>query len=371
MHNHHGQFTSLFPPIPAPQQDADGNITNQGERLAELEDSCYQCHPGTNVQCLRGAMFNGGMLCNDCHGNMQQVGADFSRDVSPGNAGAGKFVLTGNFYDPNGPQPRVPWANEPGCGSCHTGDAIDNLASHGQRDRQPGRYRRQRGRYPLCARPGAPDDAKATPIVPDNKRFAEPAIPDSFNGFANPGAGNPRLYRVSTGHGGVMCEGCHGATHAEWPNANPNANDNLTATQLQGHTGTITECGTCHANGFDIGVFINNFDDDDRMRGPHGMHPVGDAPVIRDGKTESWAKRHKDVFKDSATPAGTCQSCHGTSGQGTVLSRMAMTRTLICKDEGAGFDDGQGNNVCGTDKTITLTEGTPVRCDHCHQQQIK
>ncbi len=89
-------------------------------------------------------------------------------------------------------------------------------------------------------------DAKATPIVPANKRFAEPVVPASFGTFTNPGAGNPQLYRVSTGHGGVMCEGCHGATHAEWPNGNPNGNDNVTATQLQGHTGTIAECSTCH-----------------------------------------------------------------------------------------------------------------------------
>ena len=101
-------------------------------------------------------------------------------------------------------------------------------------------------------------DAKATPIVPVNTRFAENPIPQSFNGFDNPGFGNiassggarnPKLYRVSTGHEGVMCEGCHGATHAEWPNGNPNANDNVTANQLQGHTGTIVECSTCHENG--------------------------------------------------------------------------------------------------------------------------
>ncbi|MEZ5542854.1 MAG: PKD domain-containing protein [Pseudomonadota bacterium] len=126
MHNHHGQFGSLFPAMPAPQQNASGLITNQAARLAVLEDTCYQCHPGRNTQCLRGAMFNAGMLCNDCHGAMLQVGADFSAGVSPANPGA--FVLGGDFYDPGDPQPRVPWANEPGCGSCHTGDAGSNLA---------------------------------------------------------------------------------------------------------------------------------------------------------------------------------------------------------------------------------------------------
>ena len=62
-----------------------------------MENSCYQCHPGTNVQCLRGAMFNGDMLCSDCHGNMDQVGNDFSQErlaEQPGRLRPGE----GNFY---------------------------------------------------------------------------------------------------------------------------------------------------------------------------------------------------------------------------------------------------------------------------------
>ena len=110
MHNHHGSLTDangdplldndgnlLFPSIEAPVQAANGAITNQDDRLAQLEDSCYQCHPGKNVRCLRGAMFNGGMLCSDCHGDMEAVGADFSAGVSPSNPGDFKLGL-GNFY---------------------------------------------------------------------------------------------------------------------------------------------------------------------------------------------------------------------------------------------------------------------------------
>ena len=97
MHNHHGQFTDLFPPLDPPVQDGNGGISNQATRLAQIEDSCYQCHPGTNVQCLRGAMFDGGMLCNDCHGDMQQVGADFTARcfaAEPGRLQAGSRQLT-------------------------------------------------------------------------------------------------------------------------------------------------------------------------------------------------------------------------------------------------------------------------------------
>ena len=330
MHSHHGS-TGLFPEIPAPIQAADGSISNQAERLAALEQNCYQCHPGKDTQCLRGAMFNGGMLCSDCHGSMHQVGDDFSKDVSPDSVGA--FILTGNFYDPHDPQPRVPWANEPGCGSCHTGDANDNLATaddvvvntadmNGNPD---GIRLRQAYRH---------GDAKATPIVPDNKRFAEPVAPAEFNGATNAGAGNPQLYRVSTGHGGVMCEGCHGATHAEWPNANPNANDNLAANQLQGHTGSIIECTTCH---------VTSELPDDTQEGPHGMHLVNDRRF--------WKEGHKDLAKqENGKPGGgTCGSCHGSDHRGTVLSRAPVDRSFF---------------VEGSDRTVTA--GEPVGCDLCH-----
>ncbi len=323
MHNHHGQFNNLFPAIPAPTQAANGIITNQAARLRALEDNCYQCHPGSTTQCLRGAMFNADMLCSDCHGSLLQVGNDFSKNVSPSNPGA--FILADDFYT-NANTPRVPWANEPGCGSCHTGDADSNLAgtpntivnkvdTNGNTDGIRLRQAWLSG------------DAKATPIVPGNKRFAEPVVPAKFNGFSNPGAGNPQLYRVSTGHGGVMCEGCHGATHAEWPNANPNANDNVTASQLQGHTGTIVECSTCH------GTTMNNRN---TLLGPHGMHPVG-------GNTGFARGGHENMDTSG------CPACHGPGSRsqnaGTVLSLAKTDRIL--------------------DGTL-VHEGEPVGCAICH-----
>jgi hypothetical protein len=332
MHHHHGTLTNdgekVFPDMPAPIQDDDGNLINQALRVAALEQTCYQCHPGSNTQCLRGAMFNGGMLCNDCHGSMEQVGNDFSRGVSPSNPSA--FILgVGNFYDPNSPQPRVPWANEPGCGSCHTGDAINNLANtDGTITNVKDVYGNNDGIRLIQAY--LTDDAKATPIVPDNKRFAENTIAASFNGFANPGAGNPKLYRVSTGHGGVFCEGCHGATHAEWPNGNPSANDNVTANQLQGHTGTVVECSTCHTA---------DFNPEDALDGPHGLHVVGDTQ-FSDGE-------HKHVARHNLQA---CARCHGDKGQGTVLSRAAVQRSLTHKRE-----------------PVVLAKGQPVDCGLCHK----
>jgi hypothetical protein len=329
MHSHHGA-TGLFPEIPAANQLADGTITNQTERLEALEQNCYQCHPGKDSQCLRGAMFNGGMVCSDCHGSLAQVGDDFSKDVTPSNVGA--FSLQGNYYT-DADQPRVPWANEPGCGSCHTGDANSNLAGDSKvMVNTVDTYGNTDGiRLRQAFRDG---DAKATPIVPSNKRFAEPEVPASFEGTPNPGAGNPQLYRVSTGHGGVMCEGCHGATHAEWPNGNPNANDNVTANQLQGHTGTITECSTCH---------VTSELPNDTQDGPHGMHLVNDQRF--------WKEGHKDAAKqqNGRPGGGTCGACHGSDHRGTVLSRTPVERSF---------------SVEGTNRTVAA--GEAVSCDLCH-----
>ncbi len=327
MHSHHGS-TGLFPAIPAPVQAADGTVTNQATRLDALAQNCYQCHPGKNVQCLRGAMFNGDMLCRDCPGNLAQVGTDFSRNVSPTTVGA--FELGGNFYNPADPQPRVPWANEPGCGSCHTGDARSRLTGTGLVVNTRDAAGNLDGiRLRQAFRTG---DAKATPIVPTNNRFAEPRVPASFNGTPNPGAGNPQLYRVSTGHGGVMCEGCHGATHAEWPNANPLSNDNTTATQLQGHTGPIVECTTCHGTA-NLGNTLN---------GPHGMHPVGITGFARGG--------HENLA-DSNPNA--CRACHGNNGEGTVLSRTATARDFR-----------------GIGRGGLVAKGTPVTCTMCHGNEL-
>jgi hypothetical protein len=235
-----------------------------------MEETCYQCHPGKVTKCLRGAMGGAGIECKDCHGSMLAVG-DEARD---------------------------PWLDEPRCESCHTGDAVDHL---GIEIRSWVAY----------------DDGidSATPRIANNKRFAE----------------NPEtLYRNSLGHGGVACEGCHGSTHAIWPNALAAANDNLAAIQLQGHAGTISECGVCHTS------LPRTLD------GPHGMHNVNSS---------SWTLGHEDFYESNPTA---CRACHGLNLEGTVLSQTAADRELLRDDDG--------------DSSIRLVKGTPVSCDLCHEK---
>ncbi len=326
MHSHHATVTdasgaTLFPAMPPPV-DAFGNLRDPIAANDILQQTCYQCHPGRRTDCLRGAMASGGMLCQDCHGDMQQVGDDFSRNVTAVNAGA--FELADDFYT-NPDTPRVPWANEPGCGSCHTGDAMDNM-------------------FGVAGTIGSPDDgirlmqtwligdAKATPIVPSNKRFAEDTVAAT---------GNPMLYRVSTGHEGVLCEACHGATHAIFPNANPNANDNVASIQLQGHAGLISECSACHTG--DLG---------DTLDGPHGMHAVGSA-----GKHFAEGGHAGDVENNSDA----CRACHGQNGEGTVLSAMFTDRILECDETTAFCPDGNSQ---------LFPQGYQVSCTDCHENEL-
>ncbi len=326
LHMAHATHTALFPPMPAPTADSatTGLPGNQAQREAVLEQTCYQCHPGNKTKCMRGAMADGGMVCQDCHGQMAQVGDDFTVNMKPGSAFPRGVDLTR----------RVPWASEPGCGSCHTGDATSNLAG------STGTLRNGYDTNGIAdnirlLRAYRSTDAKATPIVPTNKRFAENTVPASFNGFANPAAGKPKLYRVSTGHGGVMCEGCHGATHAEWDSdGSPLMNDNVTANQIQGHSGTVMECNACHVTSALSGS---------TQGGPHGMHLVNDS--------RWYAEGHEDAAKaENAKPnGGSCAACHGADHRGTVLSRTPVTRTF---------------NVEGSARTVQA--GRPVGCDHCH-----
>ena len=295
MHGFHGQFSDLFPEMPAPNNPA--RTVDTVKQV--LEQTCYACHPGKRTQCLRGAMATGGVVCQDCHGNMKQVGNDF----------------TGGFPTGQGADltKRVPWANEPKCQSCHIGDAT-TVASMNLSD-----FIVAKDKIRLLQAYKVSDASKA--VLPMNispaSRFAE----------------NQVLYRLSKGHGGVKCEACHGSTHAEWPNASANANDNVTAKQLQGHTGTVIECTVCHAAG-SLGITLN---------GPHGMHPVNEP---------QWNSSHNDL---AAHNPGSCRTCHGATGQGTVLARTAADRTLVKNENGT---------------KVFLPKGTQVSCGICHSNPL-
>ncbi len=280
MHNHHGKLLDsggqpVFPPNGTAQQ------------------TCYQCHPGAQTECARGAMNTGGMECLNCHGDMLSVGGEFNL------AAGGSIDGTNDFHA------RRAWTDLPRCQSCHTGDAVNHLSGPG---------------YVLAAdgirlkQAYVSGDPAASAISRPSSRFAE-----------NPA----RLYRFSEGHGGVSCEMCHGSTHAEWPVEPLAANDNVVARELQGHTGALMECRSCHTQGtIPLG-----------MNGPHGMHNVNDMSFIDDA--------HGDMYEQN--PAA-CKACHGANKHGTVLSRTSRNRQWTIEDQ-----------------PVVMPRGTIVGCDVCHE----
>ncbi|MES9818725.1 MAG: Ig-like domain-containing protein [Candidatus Thiodiazotropha sp.] len=349
MHSHHGSVTDgngnrLIPDMPS-AIDGQGNRRDPALTRDILENSCYLCHPGKRTDCMRGAMANGGLVCQDCHGQMPDVGDDFTRDVSPANPGA--FHLAADYYT-NPDTPRVPWANEPGCGSCHTGYATDNLAGTAGTLVNPTDTLGNTDGIRLVSAYLA-NDPKATPIVPANKAFAENVVAEGIAAD-----GNPKLYRVSTGHGGLFCEACHGSTHAEWPTANPAANDNVTANQLQGHSGYIAECQTCHEADDDSLPLGNN--------GPHGMHAIADIEPSNPDfwLDDRWNIQHRNYRRQGPG----CEACHGQDLRGTVLSRTAEDRTVWCKDRKGSLPE-----CAAGEEMAVIPKGTPVGCGMCHRQK--
>ena len=112
------------------------------------------------------------------------------------------------------------------------------------------------------------------------------------------------LFRFSKGHGGLQCEACHGSTHAIYP---AHEADNIASKTIQGHIGTISECTACHTN-------VPNT----TTGGPHGMHTVGQA----------WVVRHGDVAEEDKSQ---CKACHGEDYKGTFLSKTSDNRSFSTK----------------------------------------
>ncbi len=178
MHNRHAEVS-----LPGSNRTLDSIGTR---------DACYNCHPGRDTQCLRGAMGNpvdtAGqhiMECQSCHGSMQTVGN----------------------------QARNGWFDMPTCQSCHHDGLRETEAIN----------------------------ADGTFKSWSDTRFASnPNTPEA----------GTSLYRYSTGHGNLQCEACHNSTHAEFtdkPSANGNqVNENLRAIEAQGYAAAIRECTVCH-----------------------------------------------------------------------------------------------------------------------------
>lgn len=226
-------------------------------------DSCYSCHPGAATECLRGAMGS----AKDTSGNsMMQCQSCHGTMSDVGNTN------------------RTGWMDEPNCQVCHQGGE----------------------RY-------------TSTIVNGSLRAV---VDTKFATNENTPSAGVSLYRFSTGHGNLQCSSCHGSTHAIFPSSH--AADNVMAEQIQGHSGTIAECTSCHS------TMPNT-----TTGGPHGMHTVG----------QSWVSMHEDVAEHGSSQ---CKTCHGSDYRGSVLSKTFDNRTL------SAFG------------TKSFAKGHEVSCYDCH-----
>lgn len=168
------------------------NVTDPTNGM-KLDDSanrsaCYQCHPGSETKCLRGAMSGSNMQCQSCHGKMSNVGRSG----------------------------RVGWLEQPNCQACHH-DSKRELAA-----------------------------VTSTGLLKTwiDTRFAtNPNTPSSGFSLYRMSKGHGNL-ECEACHGATHAE--YSGSPKD-PNLPPSHyNDNLLSQDLQGHAGTVGECATCH-----------------------------------------------------------------------------------------------------------------------------
>ena len=239
---------------------------------ANQSAACLRCHAGPEQDYVRGVHHNtiasdgtAAISCQNCHGNLTAIGN----------------------------KSRQGWLDEPLCQSCHTGTAT---ANSGQL--------RYTNVFTVRGDLRAPVDL-------------------TYATQTNTTAAAAPLFRSAPGHGGLFCEACHGATHAEVASAQPN--DNVQNQTLQGHPGTLMDCTPCHTT-----TPTNPW-----TGGPHGMHAVG----------QEWIPNHGAGANFFGQPW--CAECHGSDLTGTVLSLMPTNRNLV-----AG---------------LTLWRGFQLGCFACHE----
>ncbi|MEW6038252.1 MAG: multiheme c-type cytochrome [Pseudomonadota bacterium] len=343
-----------------PVKDASG-------KSLPMEENCLKCHAGKREKCYRDRMETAGVTCYDCHGDMLAVGQAFPKKGQDGLGGDGKRDF--NEY-------RHPWFDEPDCGSCHTGKGSEPVRKVAFDENDP-------SATPFAVDPNDPDSIRFA-VVPVYEKAFEIEWWGDYDREKHDWNLGPKTKEVKArvfregkdSHGKVACAACHGAAHGVWPNRDPSANDNLTALQLQGHTGTILECNVCHtADSFarkddlDGGQYSGDAKPG-ILGGPHNTHPVNDPywwkqadgdSANSDGTT--YGGWHNDYAKlPGAKGEDQCAACHGGDHKGTRLSKTPVDRVFDFR----GFDGKKLKKAGFKAKVVKVAAGTPIGCDTCH-----
>ncbi|MDM8516184.1 cytochrome ubiquinol oxidase subunit I [Desulfobacterales bacterium HSG16] len=170
-------------------------------------DACHLCHPSSpdgNTRFFRGIHKSLDMDCINCHGKMEDLA--LSLLVAEKQAGKKSADRLMKYLSPQAVQnidqvsPRKPWINEPDCLNCHV-------------DFQP---------------------------------------PETDESEINMWTKNrEQLFHMRTGEAGIMCQACHGSSHAVYPTANflDKDRDNIQPMQYQKNQypiGANKNCKVCH-----------------------------------------------------------------------------------------------------------------------------
>lgn len=174
---------------------------------------CHACHPtgpDSYTYCARGTHAAQGLTCVNCHGTLEDHALTLLKGEK--EAGKPKAELLMRHVKPRlvasveDIEPRTPWNDQPDCLGCH----VDFEPPQGEN-------------------------------------------PSAFNQWVRGPSG---LYRTRTDDAGLMCQSCHGSTHAEYPATNafhPDL-DAIQPLQYQGHPGPIGSkgnCAVCHMEDMD------------------------------------------------------------------------------------------------------------------------
>ncbi|PIE61269.1 MAG: cytochrome C [Desulfobacterales bacterium] len=170
-------------------------------------DACYKCHPcrpSGPTKCLRGVHADK-LDCSSCHGYMEDHALSLlKKENEQGKAGAKPLMVhltPRKVATVDQINARTPWINEPDCLNCHI----------------------------EFTRP-------------------DPKTADAFNQWTQEAEELFRLRHDDTDS--IMCQACHGATHAIYPSRNKFAPDmgNIQPLQYQGNRFPIgyQKCSVCH-----------------------------------------------------------------------------------------------------------------------------
>jgi hypothetical protein len=173
-------------------------------RGVETCNTCHPSHPKGNTKCYRGIHARLGLTCISCHGTLEDHALSLllneKKNGKPAASRLMRHLRPRQVEKAEQIHPRTPWVNEPDCLNCH----VD---------------------------------------------FTEPEKTASgFNKWTN---SLEDLFRMRTDEAGILCQACHGNTHALYPAINPYGKDrdNIQPLQYQKNSypiGANKNCRVCH-----------------------------------------------------------------------------------------------------------------------------